>query len=100
MTNEELAIRLQETTDRSIRNEGRIKKIEGEQVVLSKLATSVAVMAEQLRNMNDSVDALSGKVSVLESRPANRWNSLVDKVIWAAAAAVLTFVFTKIGLGG
>ena len=100
MTNEELAIRLQETTDRSIRNEGRIKKIEGEQVVLSKLATSVAVMAEQLRNMNDSVDALSGKVSVLESRPATRWNSLVDKVIWAAAAAVLTFVFTKIGLGG
>lgn len=30
MTNEDLALRLQETTDRSVRNEGRIKKLEGE----------------------------------------------------------------------
>lgn len=98
MTNEEIAVKLQETTDRSYRNEGRIKKLEGEQAALNKLATSVAVMAEQLRMMTESVDTLSGKVSVLEDRPAARWNSLIDKALWAAAAAVLTFVFTKIGL--
>ena len=33
MTNEEIALRLQETTDRSVRNEGRIKKLEGEHEV-------------------------------------------------------------------
>ena len=29
-----IAIKLQETTDRSLRNEGRIKKLEGEQMFL------------------------------------------------------------------
>ncbi len=100
MTNEEIALKLQETTDRSLRNEGRIKKLENEQSALRDLATSVAVMAQQLHVMNDSVNTLNEKVGVLEGRPASRWNSLVDKAIWATAAAVLTFVFTKIGLGG
>ena len=34
MTIEDIAIKLQETTDRSFRNEGRIKKLESESDVL------------------------------------------------------------------
>ena len=34
MDNETIALKLQETTDRSLRNEGRIKKLEGEQMFL------------------------------------------------------------------
>ena len=49
MENEQLAIKLQETTDRSVRNEGRIKKLEQEHATLQQLATSVAVMAELCR---------------------------------------------------
>ena len=75
---EEVALKLQETTDRSIRNEGRIKKLEGEHEVLQSLATSVAVMAEQIKNMNISVTTLSGKVDKLEEKPAKRWENVVD----------------------
>jgi len=92
MTNEEIALRLQETTDRSLRNEGRIKKLEGEHEVLHKLATSVAVMAAEMESMNKSVDALTDKVGELEGRPAKRWDSLVDKAIWAVAGAFLAWV--------
>lgn len=92
MTNEEIALRLQETTDRSLRNEGRIKKLEGEHEVLHKLATSVAVMATEMENMNKSVDALADKVGELEGRPVKRWDSLVDKAIWAVAGAFLAWV--------
>ena len=52
MTNEEIALRLQETTDRSLRNEGRIKKLEESHEALHQLATSVAVMAEKQDTMN------------------------------------------------
>ena len=98
MTNEEIALRLQETTDRSVRNEGRIKKLEGEHEVLHQLATSVAVMAQQMENMNGSVEALSGKVDTLESKPGKRWDAIVDKAVWAVLAAVIAFLLGRIGL--
>lgn len=100
MTNEEIALRLQETTDRSVRNEGRIKKLEGEHEVLHQLATSVAVMAQQMENMNGSVEALSSKVDTLEGKPGKRWDGLVDKLIYAAAGAFLAWVIAGApGLG-
>ena len=98
MDNEQLAIKLQETTARSIRNEGRIKKLEGEHETLQQLATAVAVMAEQLKTMHTNVNHLTNKVDKLEEKPAKRWDSIVDKVIWAVLAAVIAFVLGRIGL--
>ena len=98
MDNEDIALKLQETTDRSFRNEGRIKKLEGEHQVLQKLATSVAVMAEQIKTMNTSVVSLTSKVDRLEEKPAKRWDNLIDKIIWAVAAAVVAFFLGRIGL--
>ena len=84
---EQIALKLQETTDRSERNEGRIKKLENEHEVLHQLATSVAVMAEKMDTMNKSVDSLASKVDEMESKPAKRWESIVDKLIWLVAGA-------------
>lgn len=98
MEMEQIALKLQETTDRSLRNEGRVKKLEGEHEVLQKLATSVAVMAEQIKTMNANVQSLTGKVDKLEEKPAKRWDGLVDKAIWAVAAALIGFALAQIGL--
>jgi predicted nuclease with TOPRIM domain len=98
MTTEEIALKLQETTDRSVRNEGRIKKLEGEHEVLQNLATSVAVMAEQIKTMNGSVTNLTDKVDKLEEKPGKRWESIVDKVLWAVLAAVIAYLLGSIGL--
>ena len=95
---EQMALKLQETTDRSLRNEGRVKKLEDENGVLHQLATSVAVMAEQMKNMNNSVSTLTSEVEELKEKPGKRWEGLVDKIIWAVAAALLGFVLAKIGL--
>lgn len=95
---EQVALKLQETTDRSIRNEGRIEKLEGENSVLHRLATSVAVMAEQMKTMNSSVDTLTSEVEELKDKPAKRWDGLVDKFVWAVAAALLGYVFASLGL--
>jgi cell division protein FtsB len=95
---ESVALKLQETTDRSTRNEGRIKKLESESAVLHQLATSVAVMAEQMKTMNTSVITLTTEVEELRDKPGKRWDSLVDKIIFAVAGAALAYVFTQIGL--
>ena len=98
MDNEQLAIKLQETTDRSLRNEGRIKKLEGEHETLQKLATSVAVMAEQLKQVNNNVKDLNVKVDVIEARPAKRWEAIVAAAITAIVAALVGFVTGRICL--
>lgn len=95
---ESVALKLQETTDRSIRNEGRIKKLEGENAVLHQLATSVAVMAEQMKTMNASVSTLTGDVEELKGKPGKRWEDIVGKVIWAVLAALVAFLLGKFGL--
>lgn len=94
---EQIALKLQETTDRSFRNEGRIKKLESENEVLHKLATSVAVMAEQMKAMNASVSTLTDEVESLKEKPAKRWDGLIDKIILTVAAAVVGFILAKIG---
>lgn len=98
MNIEDLALEHQKTADRSIRNEGRIKKLEEESGVLHQLATSVAVMAEQLKTLNTGVSTLSGEVEELKEKPGKRWDSLVDKIVLAVAAALIGFALAQIGL--
>ena len=98
MNIEEVALKLQETTDRSFRNEGRIKKLEGEHQALQKLATSVAVMAEQIKTMNGNVVTLTAKVDKLEEKPAKRWDNLVGQIITLIVAGVVGFFLARIGM--
>ena len=96
---ESVAIKLQETTDRSIRNEGRIKKLEGENEATRQLATAVAVMAEQMKNLNSNVTALSSKVDDLEAKPAKRWDAIVAACISALVGAFIGFILSQVGVG-
>lgn len=34
----------------------------------------------------------------MEAKPAKRWDSIVDKAIWAVCAAVIAFLLGRIGL--
>ena len=98
MDNETLAVKIQEVADRSLRNEGRIKKLENESTTLHKLATSVEVMAVQLKTMNTNFSSLQEDVEGLKEKPAKRWDSIVDKAIWGVVGALLTYILSQIGL--
>lgn len=98
MNLEEVALKLQETTDRSVRNEGRIKDLEQEQSNIHSLATSVAVMAEQLKGMNTTLTSLANKVAALEAEPAKKWKFVIEKAIYFVVAAVVGFFLAKVGL--
>jgi hypothetical protein len=94
MDMETLAIAQQKTDDRSVRNEGRIKKLEEEHEVLHKLATSVAVMAEKMDTMNKSMDSLTAKVDEIESKPAKQWDKVVTAIIGALVGAFMSWAAT------
>ena len=92
MTNDEMTERLVEVEQRSKSNTHRLDVVEKNQEALNSIATSVAVMAEQQKNISEKVDTIDDKVSTLEGKPGKRWDSLVDKAIWALAGAVIAWV--------
>ena len=98
MNIEDVALKLQETTDRSLRNEGRIKKLEEENGTLHSLATSVAVMAEQMKQMNKSVTTLTEEMEEMKDKPGKRWDAIVDKIIWGIVGAFVAYFLAQIGL--
>ena len=92
MTNEEMTERLVEVEQRSKSNTHRLDAVERNQEALNSIATSVAVMAEQQKNISDKVDTIDAKVDTLESKPGKLWESLVDKLLFAVAGAVLAWL--------
>ena len=92
MTIEELAIQHQITEDRSVRNEGRIKRLETDQQALMELTASVRELATDQANMKDDIGEIKTDVRALNGRSGKRWDDLVDKVIWAAAAGIIAYL--------
>ena len=98
MTNEEIALKLQGVSDKADRNEGRIKKLEESTATLHELATSVAVMANQLKTLNSNVVSMQVDVAELKNKPAKRWDAIVEKAIPAVLGALVVYALGRIGL--
>lgn len=65
---------------------------------LRALETQTAVQENKLDTILKKLDEITEKVDALESKPAKRWDGIVDKAIWAVAAAVIAFLLAKVGL--
>lgn len=92
MTTEELAIKLTEVDSRSKSNTHRINELSGEIEAVNRLARAVEVMATKQDTMSDTLTRLDGRVETLEAKPAKRWDSIVDKLIWLAVSGALGFI--------
>lgn len=57
-----------------------------------------STILDKLDELTHRHDALVGKLEALEAKPGKRWESMVEKVIWAVAAAVIAFLLARIGL--
>jgi NTE family protein len=90
--------RLTEVEERSKSNSHRLDKLEESTEAINRLATSMEVMAERQEQVVETVGKLDTKVTALEEKPAKRWDSLVDKIVWAIAAALIGFVLAQLGL--
>lgn len=97
--------RLTEVEQRSKSNMHRLDKLEKDHDVLHSMAASLEVMANEQKHQTQTitdvktdVGRLEGKVDVLESKPAKRWDGIVDKIIWAVVGAVIVFLLGRVGL--
>ena len=89
MDAEEQAVKLAEVDQRARSNTRRIDKLEQSTDALTRLATSVEVMATKQDTMADTLDRLDGKVETLEGQPAKRWDAVVAAIISGVVAFVL-----------
>ena len=84
--------RLTEAIDMAKSNKRRIEKLENENSVLHQLATSVAVMAEQLKGLNQNVTTLTGEVEEIKGKPAKRYDILVAAAITGVVSAIIGLI--------
>lgn len=55
-------------------------------------------MDEQLKNMDKNINKLVAWQENQQAAPKKRVDALIDKVIWAVLAAVITFILARVGL--
>lgn len=90
--------RLTEVEARSKSNTHRLEEVEKRQDNLDRLATSVGILAEREERVESDVKEIKCDVKSLTEKPGKRYDSLVDKVIWAVLAAVIAFILGRVGL--
>lgn len=90
--------RLTEVEQRSKSNAHRLEEVEKRQDNLDKLTTSVSLLAEREERMENDVKEIKSDVKTLAEKPAKRYDSLVDKILWGIVGAALAFLLGQIGL--
>ena len=90
--------RLTEVEARSKSNAHRLDAVEKRQDNLDELVGTVKALAVREENMENDVKEIKGDVKSLTGKSGQRWDNLVDKIVWAIAAAVIAFLLARIGL--
>lgn len=90
--------RLADVENRAKSNTRRLEKLEGSTEAINKLATSVQVMATKQDGMAETLERLDTKVEHIETKPAKRWDSIVEKIILAFVAALVGALLAHFGL--
>ena len=90
--------RLTEVEERSKSNQHRIDDVERKQNEFGDLVSSVKEIALREQHVENDVKEIQSDVKALTGRPGKKWDSVVDKAITVAVAALITYVFTKLGL--
>ena len=105
MEHEDWMMKLAEVDARSRGNARRLDEMDEKVDTLQRLTTAVEVMAAEQRNqgatmreIKTDVAALGKKVDVIEKKPGKRWDSIVEKAVWAVCAAVIAFLLGRVGL--
>ena len=89
--------RLTEVEARSRSNMHRIDEVEKRQDNLDDLVSTVKVLAVREEAVETDVKEIKSDVKKLTNKSGQRWDGLVDKIIWTVAAAIVGFVLARIG---
>ena len=57
-----------------------------------------AVQNAHWKNVDEKLDELTIMVKDLSGKAGRRWESMMDKALWAVCAAVIAFLLGRVGL--
>lgn len=97
---QDLNVALAEVRGNVERNTGRIKDLEKKTDAVSKLASSVAVMAEHMKTMDDKIDEVQTSVSEITAKPGKRWDTTVMTIVTAIVAGLVGWALAHAGIIG
>ena len=99
MTKEELQ-ELTEVIARSKSNTKRLNNLDLKIENMYQLTMSVKEIALELKAMREDMNKIDDRVLAIETKPAKRWEGIVDKIIFTIIGILISFIFLKIGIGG
>lgn len=73
-------------------NQRRIEELEEDNKVLRDLATSVQVMAEQLKQLNGRFERLDSSVQALRDKPGKTWDTVLKTALTAGDYVSFSFI--------
>jgi predicted nucleic acid-binding Zn-ribbon protein len=77
--------------------ETKVEALENRQDDLDKLVSTVSALAVREERMESDVKEIKADVKSLTGKSGKRWDDLVDKAIWAVAAAAIAFLLGSAG---
>ena len=90
--------RLAEVEQRSKRNTHRIDELAKEQKALNELATSVAMMTQEQKDIREDISEVKKDVKTLTNLPAKRWNDVIEKIVWLVLGGAVAALLAQAGL--
>lgn len=90
--------RLSDVEGRSKDNTRRIEDLEERQDKFDSLNTTIQLLAEREKRVEDDVGEIKSNVKSLINKPGQRWDNLIDKIVTVLVAAIVGFILGKIGL--
>lgn len=94
----DLVRELQAIESRCKSNSYRIDDLEKNQEAINQLATSTAVMAQNISTMGERIDGMGKDIKELKEVPAARWKFVVEKAIYVLVAGIMGFALSKFGM--
>lgn len=79
-------------------NKRRIEDLEKDNKVLHDLATSVQVMAEQLKQINTRFERLDSSVQALREKPGKAWDTVLKTALTALVGGLIAYALVRLGL--
>lgn len=90
--------RLTEVEERLKSNTHRLDNMEKRQADLDELVTTVKVLAVREEVVEKTVKKIESNVESLTSKPAKKWENLINQIITIIVAAIAGFILAKLGL--
>lgn len=90
--------RLTAVEQRCKSNGHRIDKLEERQEALETLATSVALMTQEQKDIKEDISEVKKDVKSLTSLPAKRWNDIVEKIVWLVIGGAVAAMLVQAGM--